>query len=289
VRHDRQQRYEPIDRRRRGDRVDEPRQRCRIELARPEDRADVPEDGSGEGHRGGPAPAGGQEGIRRVQQQENRRAEAQGGHEEELRHDQQLQREREWRPGDRPHADRSVAGCQHAGAERYAHRDHHPRHDGPRPAGDDQRSDDRKGHDAADEPDRDRVEADEEAPVASTADDDDSECLDDGSDGKQRSESLQALISRDVRLLDRLDRRGVDAHAAFRRPAAQPRSRWTEITSLSCSMRFRTRDSWLTEATCSVARTTAVWSGPTATSAARMLTLASATTWVMSLSRPVRS
>ena len=33
----------------------------------------------------------------------------------------------------------------------------------------------------------------------------------------------------------------------------QPRSRWTENTSLSCSMRDRTRDSWLTEATWSVA------------------------------------
>ena len=42
-------------------------------------------------------------------------------------------------------------------------------------------------------------------------------------------------------------------------------------------------------ATWSVAVTTAVWSGFTWTAAATMLTLFSATTWVMSLSRPVRS
>src|SRR5205807_9313991 len=59
-----------------------------------------------------------------------------------------------------------------------------------------------------------------------------------------------------------------------------PRSRETERTSLSCSTRARTLASWLSEATWSVARTMAVWSGLTATLAATMLTLASATTWV---------
>ncbi len=61
------------------------------------------------------------------------------------------------------------------------------------------------------------------------------------------------------------------------------------MTSLSCSIRPITRASWLTEATWSVAMTIAVWSCITLTDAARMLTLASATTWVMSDSRPVRS
>src|ERR1019366_5774693 len=69
----------------------------------------------------------------------------------------------------------------------------------------------------------------------------------------------------------------------------QSRSRWTEITSLSSSIRLITLASWLTVATCRVAVTTAIWSGRTLTAAARMLTLCSATTWVMSLSSPVRS
>src|SRR5664280_1673756 len=61
-----------------------------------------------------------------------------------------------------------------------------------------------------------------------------------------------------------------------------PWSRWTEITSLSCSSRLMTRASWATEATSIVARTVAVLSGVTARLAARMLTFASATTWLTS-------
>ena len=74
-------------------------------------------------------------------------------------------------------------------------------------------------------------------------------------------------------------------------PALSPasRSRWTLITSLSVSIRLITLASCETEATWRVAVTTAVWSGVTPTCAARMLTLFSATTWVMSESRPVRS
>jgi len=45
---------------------------------------------------------------------------------------------------------------------------------------------------------------------------------------------------------------------ATRPTRAQLRSRWTELTSFSCSIRPSTRASWLTEATSSVARTTAV-------------------------------
>ena len=54
------------------------------------------------------------------------------------------------------------------------------------------------------------------------------------------------------------------------------------MTSLSVSMRLMTRASCETEWTWSVAVTTAVWSGVTPTWAATMLTLFSATTWVMS-------
>ena len=68
-----------------------------------------------------------------------------------------------------------------------------------------------------------------------------------------------------------------------------PRSRWTVRTSLRPSIRLMTRASCDTEATWSVAVTIAVWSGFTWTAAATMLTLFSATTWVMSLSSPVRS
>ena len=57
------------------------------------------------------------------------------------------------------------------------------------------------------------------------------------------------------------------------RPAAQPWSRWTEYTSLSCSRRDITRDSCATEATSSVAWTIARWSGCVATLAATMLIL----------------
>jgi hypothetical protein len=68
-----------------------------------------------------------------------------------------------------------------------------------------------------------------------------------------------------------------------------PRSRWTLITSLRFSMRLMTLASCDTDATCRVAVTTAVWSWLTPTLAATMLTLFSATTCVMSLSKPVRS
>src|SRR3954453_22541819 len=61
------------------------------------------------------------------------------------------------------------------------------------------------------------------------------------------------------------------------------------MTSLSVSMRLMTRASCETEWTWIVAVTTAVWSGVTPTCAATMLTLFSATTWVMSDSKPVRS
>ena len=54
-------------------------------------------------------------------------------------------------------------------------------------------------------------------------------------------------------------------------------------------MRPITRASCETDETCSVAWTIAVWSCDTFTEAARMLTLFSATTCVMSFSRPVRS
>src|SRR5664280_718645 len=72
--------------------------------------------------------------------------------------------------------------------------------------------------------------------------------------------------------LDLPERRPRDGHATDKltipdrgRCRCYPKSRWTEITSLSCSSRLITLASWATEATSSVAMTVAVRSGVTAT------------------------
>ena len=77
-----------------------------------------------------------------------------------------------------------------------------------------------------------------------------------------RGRTIVGLAGRGDRAIDHrptiatpTTRRGAPGAAGPRIARRQPRSRWTEMTSLSCSIRLMTRASWLTEATWSVAMT----------------------------------